>query len=118
LLGEAIEEISGFVADSGVDRGRLDDGAARGAEPVEALALGEAGDGAGSRIAGADARDGVEVLADEVDVGVGPEGEKASGIEMHAGVEVFLLEAEDDDGGVDELLAFDAGDDAEDDVIK
>jgi hypothetical protein len=85
---------------------------------VEALALGEAGDGAGGGVAGADAGDGVEVLADEVDVGVGPERGEAGGIEMHAGVEVFLLKAKDNDGGVDEFLAFDAGDDAEDDVIK
>jgi hypothetical protein len=47
---------------------------------VEALALGEAGDGSGGGVAGADARDGVEVVADEFDVGVAPEGEEAGGV--------------------------------------
>jgi hypothetical protein len=117
-LGEAVEEVAGIVAESGVDRGGLDDGAARGAEPVEALALGKVGDGAGVWVTVADAENRVEVLADEIDVSVGPERGEAAGIEMHARLEEFLLEAEDDNGGVDELLAFDARDDAEDDVIK
>ena len=69
-------------------------------------------------VAGADAGNGVEVIADEFDVGFGPEGAEAGGIEVDAGVEILLLEAEDDDGGVDELLALDAGNDAEDGVIK
>jgi hypothetical protein len=117
-LGEAIEEIAGFVADAGVDGARLQNRAAGRREPVEALALGETGDGPGGSVALTDAGDGVEVLADEIGVGLGPESAQALWIESDAAVEVALFETEYDDGGVDEFLAFDAGDDAEDGVIK
>ena len=118
LLLEPIEQVVRSVADTGVDRRRLDDGAARRGEPVEALAGRELGDGSGGFVAIADAGHGFEVLADEVEVGGGPERENAGGVDADAGSEVFFLAAVDDHGSVDELLPLDAGHHAENGVIK
>ena len=85
---------------------------------MKTLPLGEPGDGAGGGIAFADAADGFEVFAGEIDIGFGPEGAEAGFVEVDARGEVALLEAEGNDAGVDELLALDARDDAEDCVIK
>jgi hypothetical protein len=85
---------------------------------VEALALRQGGDGTGGGVSGTDTGDGFEVLADEVDVDLRPEGLEARLVEVDAGGEVALFEAEDDDARVDELLALNAGDDADDGVIK
>ena len=48
----------------------------------------------------------------------GPQSQQSRGIEVHARVEIFLLEAECDHRRVDELLALDARDNAQDGVIK
>jgi hypothetical protein len=117
-LGEAVEEIARLVANAGVDGARLQDGAAGRGEPVEAFALGEAGDGSGGSVARADTGDGVEMLADEVGVRVGPESAQAFGVEIDAGVEIALFKTEDNHRSVNEFLALDAGDDAEDGVVK
>jgi hypothetical protein len=118
LRCEAVEDAAGFIADAGVDGRGLDDGAAGRGDPVEALALGELCDGASGGIALADAADGFKVFAGEVDVGFRPEGAKTGFVEVDAGCEIALFETEGNDAGVDEFLALDAGDDAEDGVIK
>src|SRR5436305_671435 len=66
-----------ILAEAGVDGGDLDDRAARGDQPVEALAQREPGDGPAVRASGVDPRDGREVLADELDVHLRPEGQEA-----------------------------------------
>src|SRR5687768_4516061 len=57
-----------IVAQAGVDRRGLGDGAARRDQPVEALRLIEASDRAGVGVAGADARDDRERALDDVEV--------------------------------------------------
>ena len=117
-MGQVVHELDGGFAEAGVYGGDLDDGAARGDEPVKALALGELGDGACCGIAGADAGEGFEVVADESEVELGPEGEEALLVDVDAGLEEALLEAEDEDAGVDKFFALDPGDDADDGVVK
>jgi len=118
LRCEAVEDAPGFIADAGVDGRGLDDGAAGRGNPVEALALGELCDGASCGIAFADAADGFKVFAGEFDIGLGPESAETGFVEVDAGGEVALFEAKGDHAGVDEFLALDAGDDAENGVIK
>lgn len=101
-----------------MDGGDLDDGAARGDEPMEAFALGELGDGACGGIGDADAGEGFEVTADEGQVELRPEGAEAVIFDVDAGFEEAVLQAEDDDACVDKLFALDAGDDADDGVVK
>src|SRR4029078_2772259 len=68
LPDESLEEVVQLnrrvVAQTGVDLGRLDDGARRGCEPVEQLALSEPGDRPGRLVTGRDALDRREVLFD------------------------------------------------------
>ena len=101
-----------------MDRGDLDDGAAGRDEPVEALALAELGDGTGCGICGADFRESFQVITNEVEVDIWPEGAKALVVDVDAGFEEALLQAEDDDACVEELFALDTGDDANDCVVK
>jgi hypothetical protein len=101
-----------------VDRGDLDDGAARRDEPVEAFSLAELGDGAGGRVGRANAGKGFKVVADEIDVQVGPKCVQSLVIDVYAGFEEAVLQAEDDDACVDELFALDARDNANDCVVK
>jgi hypothetical protein len=101
-----------------VDGGDLNDGAARRDEPVEALALAELGDGTGGRICGTNFRKGFEVSSDQVEVEVWPEGAKALIVDVDAGFEEALLQAEDDNACVEELFALDTRDDANDCVVK
>jgi hypothetical protein len=101
-----------------VDWGDLDDGAAGRDEPVEALSLAELGDGAGGGIGCADAGEGFEVVADEREIELGPESVKTLIVDVDAGLEEAVLQAEDDDACVDELFALDARDDANDCVVK
>jgi hypothetical protein len=101
-----------------VDGRDLDDSAARRDKPVEALSLIELGDGAGDGVGCADAGEGFEVVADECEVEFGPESVQSMIVDVDAGFEEAVLEAEDDDACVDELFALDAGDDANDCVVK
>jgi hypothetical protein len=101
-----------------VDGGDLDDGAAGGDEPVEALALTELRDGTGGGICGADSREGFDVVANQVEIDLRPERAEALIVDVDAGFEEALLQAEDNDAGVDELFALDARDDANDCVVK
>ena len=117
-MDEVVQGEGGGIAEAAVDGGDLDDGAAGGDEPMEAFAQGEAGDGAGGGVCGADFGEGFEVFADEGNVEIGPEGVEARLVDVDAGFEELAREAEEDDAGVDELFALDAGDDAEDGVIK
>jgi hypothetical protein len=85
---------------------------------VEAFALAELRDGAGSWISATDAREGFEVSSDQVEVEVWPEGAKALIVDVDAGFEEALLQAEDDNACVKELFALDTRDDANDCVVK
>ena len=64
---EVIEGLGEVLTKSAVDGRDLDDGAARGDQPVEAFAEGEGGNGAGIRGAFADPEDAIEVVAEEVE---------------------------------------------------
>jgi hypothetical protein len=101
-----------------VDGGDLDDGAAGRDEPVEALALTELRDGTGCRVCGTDAREGFDVVANQIEIDLRPESEESLIVEVDAGFEEALLQAEHDDACVDELFALDAWDDANDCVVK
>ena len=85
---------------------------------MEALALTEAGDGAGGVISGGNAGDGFEVLSDDLEIDLGPKSTEAGLFDLNAGFEEALLETEDDEAGVDELRTLDARHDADDGVIK
>jgi hypothetical protein len=85
---------------------------------MEALSLAELGDGAGGGIGCADAGEGFEVVADECEIEFGPERAESLIVDVDAGFEKAVLEAEDDDACVDELFALDARDDANDCVVK
>jgi hypothetical protein len=96
----------------------LDDGASGRYEPVEALALTELRDGTGCRISGTDSREGFDVVANQIEIDLGPESAESLIVDVNAGFEEALLQAEDDDACVDELFALDAWDDANDCVVK
>jgi hypothetical protein len=101
-----------------VDRRDLDDGAAGRDEPVETLALTELRDGTGCRICGTDSGEGFDVVANQIEIDLRPKSYESLIVEMDAGFEEALLQAEDDDACVDELFALDARDDANDCVVK
>jgi hypothetical protein len=85
---------------------------------MEALSLRELGDRTRGGVGGADAGKGFEAAADQLQIEFRPEGVEAVVVDVDAGFEEALLEAEDDDAGVDELFALDARDDADDCVVK
>jgi len=85
---------------------------------VKALALRESGDRACGGISGTDADDGIGVLAKSFDLEVGPKCTEPDLVDGDFGREVAALAAKDDDTCVKELLSLDAGDDAEDCVVK
>jgi hypothetical protein len=85
---------------------------------MEALSLAELGDGTGSGVGCADAGEGFEVVADKIEVELGPESVESLVVNVDAGFEEAVLQAEDDDSCVDELFALDARDDANDCVVK
>ena len=85
---------------------------------MEALALAKLRDGTGCWICGADSREGFDMTANQIEIDLWPERAEALIVEVDAGFEEALLQAEDDDSGVDELFALDAGDDADDCVVK
>jgi hypothetical protein len=58
------------------------------------------------------------VVAHQIEIDLWPERVEASIVEVNAGFEEALLQAEDDDACVDELFALDARDDANDCVVK
>jgi hypothetical protein len=58
------------------------------------------------------------VSSDQIEVEVGPEGAKALVVDVDAGFEEALLQAEDDYACVEKLFALDTGDDANDCVVK
>jgi hypothetical protein len=101
-----------------VNGGDLDDGASGRYEPVEALALTELRNGTGCRISGTDSREGFEVVANQIEIDFWPESAESLIVDVNAGFKEALLEAEDDDAGVDKLFALDARDDANDCVVK
>jgi hypothetical protein len=101
-----------------VDGGDLDDGAARRDEPVKALSLTQLRDGTGCGISGTDSREGFDVVANQIEIDLRPEGAEALIVDVDAGFKETLLQAEDDDAGVDELFALDARDNANDCVVK
>jgi hypothetical protein len=76
------------------------------------------GDGTGGGVCGADLWEGIEVVANEIEVDLRPEGTEALIVDVDAGFEEALLQAEDDDASVDELFALYARDDANDCVVK
>jgi hypothetical protein len=85
---------------------------------MEALSLAELRDWTGIRVRRADAGKGFEVVADEIEIEFGPESAEPLIVDVDACFEEAMLEAEDDDSSVDELFALDAGDDANDCVVK
>jgi hypothetical protein len=101
-----------------VNRRYLNDGAAWSDEPVKAFALGQLGDGARIRNPLADRRECFEVAPHDLEVHIGPERAQAILIHVHARPEEAMLEAEQNDTGVDELFTVDAGYDAQYGVIK
>jgi hypothetical protein len=101
-----------------VDGGDLNDGAARRDKPVEAFALAQVRDGAARRICGADSREGFEVVANQIEIDLRPERAEALIVNVDAGIKEALLETEDDNACVNELFALDAGNDANNRVVK
>jgi hypothetical protein len=85
---------------------------------MEALTLAELGDGASGGVGGADAWEGFEMAADQLQIELGPKGAEALLVDVDASFEEALLQAEDDDPSVEELFALDARDDADDSVVK
>ncbi len=79
----------------------------------DSLAIGPAG-GVAETYPG----NGGKVLADQIGVDFRPQGHEAVAVKVNAGVEVALLQAEDDHAGIDELLPLHARHDAQDGVIK
>jgi hypothetical protein len=75
-------------------------------------------DGTGCGVCGADSSEGFDVVANQIEIDLRPERAEALIVEMDAGFEEALLQAEDDDASVDELFALDARDDANDCVVK
>ena len=102
-----------------MNRRNLDDGAARGDQPVEAVPLGEPADRAGVRSPAQMLAERFEVLRARVEVDRrGQSAFSRASSSSHARAEESLRGAEEDDARVDELLAVDARDDADDGVIK
>jgi hypothetical protein len=121
LLEQAVEFFAWIDAETGVDRTGLKEGAGRRRQPVPAFAEAERGDGTGGGIPGADARDEGELAREEIDcfiVEVGREGDEAATIELDAGVEESSRAADEDNAHVEAFAALDAGNDADDDVLK
>src|ERR1051326_3898197 len=85
---------------------------------MEPFADREAGDWSGGGIAGTDFGNGLEVLADELDVEVRPQCSQARFVDVHASSQILLLHAKENDAGVYKLLEFDARDNTEQGVIK
>jgi hypothetical protein len=101
-----------------VDGRDLDDCAAGRDEPVEALALTQLRDGAGCGVCSTDSREGFDVVANQIEIDLWPERAEALVVDVYAGFEEAVLQAEDYDACVDELFALDARDDANDCVVK
>jgi hypothetical protein len=85
---------------------------------MEAFALAQFRDGTGGGVCGADSREGFEVVANQIEIDLRPEGAEALIVDVDASFKEALLEAEDDNACVDKLFALDAGDDANDRVVK
>jgi hypothetical protein len=58
------------------------------------------------------------VVPNKIEIDLRPERAEALIVDVDAGFKKALLQAEDDDARVDELFALDAGDDANDCVVK
>jgi hypothetical protein len=116
--GEIVHEVCRGIAETCVDGRDLDDGAARRDEPVEAFALAQLREGAGRGVCGADSREGFKVVANQIEIDLWPEGAEALTVDVDACFKEALLQAEDDNARVDELFALDAGNDANDRVVK
>src|SRR5271168_3215148 len=101
-----------------MDRRRLDDGAARRDQPLEAFSLRELRDGPGCLVAGADAYYSVRVLLHRFEVKHRPEGSQPGLVDVDPGLEQTLLQAEDDHADIEELLPLDARDHAQHGVVK
>ena len=85
---------------------------------MEAFALAQLRDGAGRWVCGADSRESFKVVANQIEIDLWPEGAEALIIDVDACFKEALLQAEDDNARVDELFALDAGNDANDRVVK
>jgi len=85
---------------------------------MEPLAEFETRDGSGGQVAGADSGHGFQVLAHEIHVECRPQGLEPRFIDVHASAEEPVFGAKKDDTRVYELLAVDAGNDAQRGVIK
>src|ERR1700678_1781247 len=86
----------------------LDDGAARGDQPVKPLSLRKPGDWASRRISGADTWNRLQMLAYQLDIDSRPQSFEPLLVQVDACGEVALFQAEDNNAGVDELLPLDA----------
>src|SRR5207244_10640470 len=115
---QVVERRLRILVHAGVDVGRLDDGAARRDQPVEARALRESADGAPLAAPLADFRDGVEVALDHREIDGRRESLEPLAIELDAAAEKPAGWAEDDHAGVEELAAVDARHHAHHGVIK
>jgi hypothetical protein len=103
---------------AGMNGRHLDHTAARCGQPIEALCLGELADRPGVRSATANPWNDVEVALNQAWIDIRPERHEAMRVELDLRVQEALCTAEEDHTYIDELFAFDARDDAHDDVIK
>lgn len=85
---------------------------------MEALTLGQAGDGTGRFVARANALNRFEMLADQLHVGVGPKRQQPRRVQMYSRGQITPFETEHNDGGIDELVPLDAWHYAENRIIK
>src|SRR5688500_9288197 len=96
LVQQLLPGAVGVIAESGVDRGGLDERAAWRGEPVEALRQVELPDRAGSGPGARDERDEVEVELDLARVEIGVEGGEALVVQLDAGSQEAPGTAEED----------------------
>jgi hypothetical protein len=75
-------------------------------------------DGTGCWVCGADSRESFDVVANQIEIDLWPESSEALIVDVDAGFEEALLQAEDYDARVDKLFALDARDDANNCVVK
>src|SRR5262249_10160002 len=107
----------GVGGEAGVHGPGLDDGAARGGEPAEALSGVVAGGRPGRVAALADGFDAAQRAPYAGHVGEGVEGEQPALVEVGAGAEVAGVPAVEQDADVDAFAAFDPGDGADQRVL-
>ena len=87
----------------------LNHGAARGNQPMEALALAELGDGARGRVGGADLLNGFQVPADRVQFNLRPKSPQSNVVHALQCIQELLLRTVENHPGIDEFLALGAG---------